>query len=52
MKKYALLPFNFFRSIDKDILINELGDIIVSNAGTAEKSLIDYLLTKNYINHW
>lgn len=37
MKKYALLPFNFFRSIDKDILINELGDIIVSNAGTAEK---------------
>lgn len=37
MKKYALLPFNFFRAIDKDILINELGDIIVSNAGTAEK---------------
>ncbi|MBP5370185.1 MAG: His-Xaa-Ser system radical SAM maturase HxsB [Bacteroidales bacterium] len=37
MKKYALLPFNFFRSIDKDILINELGDIIVSDAGTAEK---------------
>lgn len=37
MKKYALLPFNFFHSIDKDILINELGDIIVSNAGTAEK---------------
>ncbi len=37
MKKYSLLPFNFLHSIDKDILINELGDIIVSNAGTVKK---------------
>ena len=36
MKKYALLPFNFLRIDDKEVLINELGDLIVVPLGTAQ----------------
>ena len=27
--KYKLLPFNFLRIADKEVLINELGDLLV-----------------------
>ena len=37
MKKYALLPFNFLRIDNKEVLINELGDIIVADGGTVDK---------------
>lgn len=32
--KYALLPFNFIRFSDKEVLINEIGDIAVCPQGT------------------
>ena len=34
---YRLLPFNFIRLNDKEVLVNELGDFIVSPRGTVEK---------------
>ena len=34
---YNLLPFNFYRVSDKEVLINELGDIVVSPQGTVDK---------------
>ena len=37
MKKYALLPFNFTRISGKEILINELGDLLITPIGTAQK---------------
>lgn len=37
MKKYALLPFNFTQIDGKDVLINELGDMIIAEEGTAQK---------------
>ena len=35
-KTYQLLPFNFERIKGKEVLINELGDIIVTSVGTAD----------------
>ena len=36
MKRYALLPFNFTRISDKEVLINELGDFIITPMGTVQ----------------
>ena len=43
MKKYALLPFNFTRLSKKEVLVNELGDMIVAPIGTAQK-IVDHTL--------
>lgn len=43
MKKYALLPFNFTRISGKEVLINELGDLILTPIGTAQK-IVDHSL--------
>lgn len=43
MKKYTLLPFNFTRLSGKEVLVNELGDMIVAPIGTAQK-LVDHTL--------
>ena len=37
MKKYALLPFNFTRISGKEVLVNELGDMLITPLGTAQK---------------
>ena len=36
-ERYFLLPFSFMRLGDKEILVNELGDLIVAPEGTARK---------------
>ena len=43
MKKYALLPFNFTRLSGKEVLINELGDMLITPIGTAQ-SIVDHSL--------
>ena len=43
MKKYALLPFNFTRLSGKEVLVNELGDMLITPIGTAQK-IIDHTL--------
>ena len=43
MKKYALLPFNFTRLSGKEVLVNELGDMIVAPIGTAQR-IVDHTL--------
>ena len=43
MKKYALLPFNFTRLSGKEVLINELGDMVIAPVGTAQK-IVDHQL--------
>lgn len=43
MKKYALLPFNFTRISGKEVLINELGDLMITPIGTAQK-IVDHSL--------
>lgn len=43
MKKYALLPFNFTRLSGKEVLVNELGDMLISPIGTAQK-IVDHTL--------
>ena len=35
--KYRLLPFNFTRLNEKEVLVNELGDLLVSPRGTVER---------------
>lgn len=40
MKKYVLLPFNFIRLSGSEVLINELGDFIITPIGTTQ-SIID-----------
>ena len=53
MKKYALLPFNFTRLSGKEVLINELGDMMIAPIGTAQKivshSLDDEELYKSLV---
>lgn len=39
MTKYALLPFNFIRLTKKEVLINELGDMIIAPEGTVQSIL-------------
>lgn len=43
MKKYALLPFNFTRLSGREVLINELGDMLITPIGTAQK-IVDHSL--------
>ena len=43
MRKYALLPFNFTRISGKEVLINEVGDMVITPIGTAQK-IVDHLL--------
>lgn len=43
MKKYALLPFNFIRISETEVLINELGDMLITPTGTAQK-IIDHAI--------
>lgn len=43
MKKYALLPFNFTRISGKEVLINELGDLMITPIGTAQ-NILDHSL--------
>ena len=43
MKKYALLPFNFTRLSGKEVLVNELGDMLITPIGTAQK-IVDHNL--------
>ena len=35
INKYHILPFNFIRIKNKEVLVNELGDMIVVPTGTA-----------------
>ena len=43
MKKYSLLPFNFTRISGREVLVNELGDIIITESGTVRK-IVDHTL--------
>lgn len=43
MKKYALLPFNFTRLSGKEVLVNELGDMLITPIGTAQQ-IVDHTL--------
>ena len=56
MKKYALLPFNFLRLSEKEVLINELGDMLITPIGTTQKivdhSLDDEDLYKSLVAHF
>ena len=56
MKKYALLPFSFLRLSGKEVLINELGDMLITPIGTAQKivdhSLDDEELYQSLVAHF
>lgn len=43
MKKYELLPFNFTKLSGKEVLVNELGDMLITPIGTAQK-IVDHTL--------
>ena len=43
MKKYELLPFNFTRLSEREVLINELGDMLITPIGTAQK-IVDHAI--------
>ena len=43
MKKYALLPFNFTRLSGKEVLVNEVGDMLITPIGTAQR-IVDHTL--------
>ena len=43
MKKYELLPFNFTRLSEREVLINELGDMLITPVGTAQK-IVDHTI--------
>lgn len=36
-KPYFLLPFDFTEIADKEVIVNELGDMIISPKGTVQK---------------
>ncbi|MBO7635602.1 MAG: His-Xaa-Ser system radical SAM maturase HxsB [Paludibacteraceae bacterium] len=44
MRNYALLPFNFITISNHEVLINELGDFIITPIGTA-RSIIDHAIS-------
>lgn len=44
MKNYTLLPFNFTRISGKEVLVNELGDMIIAEDGTVDK-IVGHTLT-------
>ena len=43
MRNYALLPFNFITISNHEVLINELGDFIITPIGTA-RSIVDHAI--------
>lgn len=43
MKKYELLPFNFTKLSEREVLINELGDMLITPIGTAQK-VVDHAI--------
>lgn len=45
-KPYFLLPFDFTEISDKEVLVNELGDMIISPKGTVQK-IVDKTLPKD-----
>lgn len=45
-KPYFLLPFDFTEISDKEVLVNELGDMIISPKGTVRK-IVDRTLPKD-----
>lgn len=45
-KPYFLLPFDFTEISDKEVLVNELGDMIISPKGTVQK-IVDRTLPKD-----
>ena len=45
-KEYYLLPFAFTEISDKEVLVNELGDMIISPKGTVQK-IVDRTLPKD-----
>lgn len=47
-KPYFLLPFDFIEISDKEVLVNELGDMIISPKGTVQK-IVDRTLPKDDI---
>lgn len=56
MKNYALLPFNFVRLSQKEVLINELGDMIIAPEGTVHsiinRTLYDEELYKTLVSNF
>lgn len=56
MRRYALLPFNFIRLSGKEVLVNELGDMMVTPIGTAqrivERSIDDEDLYKSLVSNF
>lgn len=45
-KPYYLLPFDFMEISDREVLVNELGDMVISPRGTVQK-IIDRTLSKD-----
>lgn len=41
MKNYELLPFNFTRLSEREVLINELGDMLITPVGTTQ-NIVDH----------
>ena len=54
--KYRLLPLNFTRLNEKEVLVNELGDLLVSPRGTVERIVnheeIDAELYKSLVSNY
>lgn len=48
MNKYVLLPFNFIKISDKEVLINELGDFLITPKGTVQ-SILDHAINDENI---
>lgn len=44
MRNYELLPFNFITISNHEVLINELGDFIITPIGTA-RSIVDHTIS-------
>ena len=55
-QQYALLPFNFLRLGNKEILVNEIGDLLVTPEGTVQKitdrAIDDAELYKTLAANW
>ena len=47
-RPYYLLPFDFIELSGKEVLVNELGDMIISPEGTVQK-IVDGTLPKDEI---
>ena len=56
MNRYKLLPFNFIRISGKEVLVNELGDMLISPIGTVQSiidnNILDVDLYKSLISNF